>query len=120
MKIVVVIFAGLILIGCTAVTPVLKSEEDWSEISYESHIKKLVKYNCFGCHRGAYSKANLNLSTYSSVKSATQEGSLLDRINDTEHPMPMRGLMSSNERKQFLHWAKNGCPLSTHSVKSMD
>mgnify|MGYP000639469189 CR=1 FL=1 len=38
----------------------LKSEEDWSEISYESHIKKLVKYNCFGCHRGVYSKANLN------------------------------------------------------------
>ncbi|MDA8876923.1 hypothetical protein N9I62_00215 [bacterium] len=120
MKILVFIFTGFILIGCTAVTPAIKSEENWSEISYESHIKKLVKYNCIGCHRGAYAKAELNLSTYSSVKLATQEGSLLNRINDLEHPMPIRGLMSSNERKQFLHWAKNGCPLSPHSVKSKD
>ncbi len=96
MKILVFIFTGFILIGCTAVTPAIKSEENWSEISYESHIKKLVKYNCIGCHRGAYAKAELNLSTYSSVKLATQEGSLLNRINDLEHPMPIRGLMSSN------------------------
>jgi hypothetical protein len=125
MKKLAFIFAGLILIGCKTgpsetVAPVVKNEETSAAITYEGHIQKLVKYNCIGCHRGAYPKANLNLETYNSVKLAAEKGALLDRINDSEHPMPIRGLMSVDERKQFLLWAKNGYPLNTDSIPSND
>lgn len=78
------------------------------ELFYDPQIKKIMTDNCITCHGGPAPSAGLNLETYNAVKEATQNGNLIDRINDQTNPMPQRGLMPLATRKEIELWAKEG------------
>ena len=76
-------------------------------VTYENTIKGIVNKKCINCHRGYGAAGSLDLSTYASVKNATEKGSLLQRINDVYKPMPKAGLMSQKNRDLFQKWVDN-------------
>lgn len=92
----------LLLFCCTQT-----EEPEDKGINYDTHIKPIVTTNCISCHSGATPAANLDLTTYDNVKKSTQNGALIQRINDATNPMPQSGLMSTAERSLFDEWVKN-------------
>lgn len=78
------------------------------KLVYDPGIKKIMTDNCITCHGGPAPSAGLNLENYTSVKTATETGKLIDRINDQTNPMPQRGLMPLSVRKQIEAWKTDG------------
>lgn len=76
-------------------------------ITYTSHIQAIVLNNCISCHSLPSPNAGLLLETYNQVKDATQNGNLIERINDPVSPMPSSGLMPAQERALFDAWTEN-------------
>lgn len=79
-----------------------------SIISYSSHIKPVITQYCISCHSGSSPQGNLNLINYSQVRSAIENNSLIQRVNDPINPMPPSGLMPIQTRALFDEWIKNG------------
>lgn len=106
-------------IQCTSTNQTNQSQEvPIQKVSYESHIKPIVRNYCLTCHAGKTPSARLDLSTYDNLKDATKNGELLKRINDHSNPMPKNGLMPKNERLLFLKWVKNSYKKTTDSLNS--
>lgn len=79
-------------------------------VFYDTDIKPIVTANCVGCHGGSSPSAGINLETYQVVKFQTESGNLIDRINNSQFPMPTSGLMSADNRGAFDKWLKDGLP----------
>jgi hypothetical protein len=79
-------------------------------VFYDTDIKTIIEVNCIGCHSGTAPRGNLDLSTYSIVKFQTVSRDLIERINDSEYPMPVQGLMPADDRGAFDKWLKDGTP----------
>jgi hypothetical protein len=47
------------------------------------------------------------LGNYTQVRNATENGTLINRINNQANPMPSNGLMSQSLRLQFDLWVNN-------------
>jgi len=77
-------------------------------ITYQSHIKNIISNNCLSCHSGSTPQGNLLLENYDQVRSASENGTLIQRINDVSNPMPTTGLMPSSTRVVFDEWVQNG------------
>lgn len=77
-------------------------------VTYEADIKTIVQNSCLTCHGAVNPAAGLNLSTYLLVKDATQNGSLIQRINDASSPMPQSGLLPAEQRALFDKWVQDG------------
>ena len=93
------------ILGCNSSKESEISKEE-VPVTYSNTIKKIVGNKCIGCHKG-YGAGNLNLETYENVKLSAQKN-LLNRINDTDYPMPKSGLMSQKNRDAFQKWKDNG------------
>lgn len=76
-----------------------------NKITYDQNIKPIMSRSCTGCHSGASASAGLLLETYIQVKNSTQNGNLIDRINDISNPMPQSGLMPLADREIIQIWA---------------
>lgn len=92
----------LLLFCCTQT-----EEPEDKGITYNANIKPIVTTNCISCHGGATPAASLDLTTYDNVKNSTENGALIQRINDAANPMPQSGLLSKAERALFDEWVKN-------------
>lgn len=77
-------------------------------ITYQSHIKNIISNNCLSCHSGSSPQGNLLLENYNQVRSTSENGTLIQRINDVSNPMPTSGLMPASTRALFDEWVQNG------------
>lgn len=80
-----------------------------TSITYNSHIKSIMSGNCTSCHGNpTTNSAPMSLTTYSEVKNAVENRGLIERINDTNNPMPKGGLMSQANRDLIQQWKDQG------------
>jgi mono/diheme cytochrome c family protein len=77
-------------------------------VTYAKHVEQIMFNNCVTCHGGAAPSAGADLTNYANVKSYTQDGQLLQRINNEAAPMPPSGLMNSTNRQIIQSWADGG------------
>jgi len=79
-----------------------------SIVTYENQIRSIISQNCITCHSGSNPNGNLRLENYNQVRNASENGTLIQRINDAANPMPTSGLMSASTRALFDEWVKGG------------
>ena len=79
-----------------------------SIVTYENQIRSIISQNCITCHSGSNPNGNLRLENYNQVRNASENGTLIQRINDAANPMPTSGLMSVSTRVLFDEWVNNG------------
>jgi len=113
-----IILNPLVLIGIIITTSCTKGfipEEEISNntltndtVRYTTHIESIVSTNCLNCHSGNTPQGNLLLENYNQVRNTTENGTLLQRINDVSNPMPTSGLMPEGTRAIFDKWVQNG------------
>ena len=77
-------------------------------VSYSHDIQPLVQSFCKTCHAGDDPEGDFILTSYAEVRRQTERGKLLERINDSEDPMPENGLMPQYLRRLFQLWADGG------------
>lgn len=106
----IVLFLSILIFSCTKsstettpATPPINSDE----ITYDSNVEPIISRECKGCHSGSSPSGNLKLETYSQVRSSTENGNLLNRINNVSNPMPQSGLMPLADRNIILDWSNN-------------
>lgn len=107
-KIVLMLLLGVIITSCESST--------YNDISvavtnptYTKNIEPIIKSNCTGCHSGGSQFPNLG--TYAEVKQATQNGSLICRIDQTQacgSVMPPSGAMSKQTVDMIKLWQQQG------------
>ncbi len=78
--------------------------------TYDSDIRNITYNYCITCHSGLAPSANLDLNSYQNVRQSTENGNLLNRINDNNNPMPPSGLLTDEQIQLFEDWAANGYP----------
>lgn len=77
-------------------------------ITYEGHVKNIITNYCITCHGTVAPSADLDLSTYNALKNATENGNLIQRVNDVANPMPPNGLMPAQTREILNKWVIDG------------
>jgi len=78
------------------------------EISFENDIRPVVNNFCTTCHAGEDPDGEFVLTNYAEVRKQVEKGNLLERINDSEDPMPPSGLMPKYMRRMFRIWSETG------------
>lgn len=79
-------------------------------ITYNSDIKHIMYNYCTSCHGGNAPSANVDLTTYQNVKMQATQGTLVQRVNDPNNPMPASGLIAEVDRNKIDAWVQAGCP----------
>lgn len=77
-------------------------------VTYETHISPIISSRCISCHSGNNPQAGLLLENYNQVRNSSENGLLIQRINDPADPMPVTGLMPLSTRVLFDEWSNNG------------
>jgi len=100
---------AITLNSCTkAIIDEGESDLNNQTIKFNPHVKDIMFNYCVTCHGGASPAASLSLTDYNSVRSTTENGNLLNRINDEEKPMPPSGLLSEANRQLIEKWVADG------------
>ncbi len=71
-------------------------------------MQAIMFTHCITCHGGSAPSAGISLTTYQNTRFQTEEGKLLDRINNESMPMPPSGLISPEERQIIAKWVSDG------------
>lgn len=79
-------------------------------VTYSSDVQNIMFNSCITCHGGAVPSAGLDLSSYQSVKTSAEFGSLIQRMNNAANPMPPNGLLSPQTRQIMDKWVQDGFP----------
>lgn len=80
-----------------------------SSITYNANVRAIINNNCTSCHGDpTTNSAPMSLITYTQVKGAVETRGLINRINDTDNPMPQNGLMSQANRDLIQQWVNDG------------
>ena len=74
----------------------------------QTHISPIISSRCISCHSGNNPQAGLLLENYNQVRNSSENGLLIQRINDPADPMPVTGLMPLSTRVLFDEWSNNG------------
>ena len=77
-------------------------------VTYNADVSIIITNNCLPCHAGGFPAAGLNLEGYTNVRSSTENGNLLSRINNVSNPMPQSGLMAPDLIATIEQWAEDG------------
>lgn len=104
--------AILTMLGCTKsfIDDLGPDENVPDEVFYDPDVANIMLNNCTTCHGGPAPSAGLDLTTYSSVRFASESGNLINRINNAANPMPPSGLLLSVDREKIQKWASAGFP----------
>ncbi|WP_196892815.1 hypothetical protein [Aureivirga marina] len=110
-KLFILFFGTIILQSCTKA--IIDENETNNiiidrEVKYNTDIENIMFNNCITCHSGAAPSQGLDLSNYENVRYSTENGNMLDRINDVTNPMPPDGLMSKTKRDLMQKWKEDG------------
>jgi hypothetical protein len=99
-------------IGLSSCTSETLEDEDIepivTTIKYNDDVRNITSANCVSCHGGSSPQAGLDLSSYVNVRSAVENGNLLNRINSQSSPMPPSGILSSSTRAVVDQWVTDG------------
>ena len=95
------------LIECASVQSIDNQATSIPQITYETHIKSLIRNYCSTCHSGEDPIGTYDLSTYEAVVEKAKTGILLKKINDSNDPMPPSGLLPKEDRVLIETWVKN-------------
>ena len=83
---------------------------DQSQYTYAAIIQPILATNCIGCHKPGSLGGNIDLSTYTSVKTQAANGNLAGSI--THAPgyvaMPQGGKLSDCQIEQVMNWIGAG------------
>jgi mono/diheme cytochrome c family protein len=104
-----IILIPLIWISCTSKS-IAELEDDIEipqSVYYTPNIETIIDNHCISCHRGAGASGGVSLETYNDVRSQTENGKLLIRINDLDNPMPPQGLIPEVLRENFQQWSES-------------
>lgn len=77
---------------------------------YNNDVKDIMFNYCITCHGGTAPSANLDLTSYTSVRQAAESGILQSRMNSVSSPMPASGLLSEDLRLIIDKWVLDGYP----------
>lgn len=77
-------------------------------IKYNPDIQTIMYNNCVTCHGGVAPSAGLLLNNYTDVKFASENGTLIPRMNNATVPMPPNGLLSPELRQVMDKWKADG------------
>ena len=108
-----ILFAATSLTNCTTgfipedITPTPPTNLGGT-VTYQTHISKVISNSCISCHGGSNPQGNLLLESYTQVRNAAENGTLIQRINDAADPMPTSGLLPAQTRALFDEWVQNG------------
>lgn len=78
------------------------------EIKYDPDVLNILNASCIGCHGETDPKGGLDLSSYDKAREATENGALIQLINDEANPMPPSGLLSSSKIQIIEEWVSDG------------
>lgn len=98
----------LLLVVIIATTQSCNEDNTPTDISYNSDISTIISNKCTACHSGNSPSGNLRLTTYSEVKTIAQTGTLMERLNDGNNPMPPTGLLPQENRNTIQEWIDAG------------
>ena len=93
---------------CSCTTAVIEEVIITEAITYNANVSIIITNNCLPCHAGGFPAAGLNLEGYTNVRSSTENGNLLNRINNVSNPMPQSGLMAPDLIATIEQWAEDG------------
>lgn len=77
-------------------------------VTYDDDVEAIITANCVSCHSGPNANAGLQLTNYTNVRAAAEQGNLLNRINNAANPMPQQGLLPLETRQIIDQWAIDG------------
>jgi hypothetical protein len=79
-------------------------------MTYAAHIKPIMDLSCVSCHGNTSPSGGINLTSWSSVKSAAQTGKLLPAVKRQAgyQAMPPSYSLSDCEIKQIENWIAQG------------
>ena len=107
MKKILLLFATVfIMIGCS--TSTIEEVEITEPVAYNPDVRTIVSNNCLPCHAAPTPAAGLNLENYINVRNSTENGNLLNRINNASNPMPPSGQMPPALIAMIEQWAEEG------------
>jgi len=103
-------FAATFLTNCTKgfIPESTSPTNPGGTVTYQTHISTVISNNCISCHGGSNPQGNLLLKSYTQVRNAAENGTLIQRINDAADPMPTSGLLPAQTRALFDEWVQNG------------
>tara|TARA_B100000795_G_C22768380_1_gene426748 strand:+ start:268 stop:612 length:345 start_codon:yes stop_codon:yes gene_type:complete len=77
-------------------------------VTFDTDVSIIISNNCLPCHAGTFAAAGLNLEGYTNVRTSTESGNLLARINSVSNPMPQNGQMAPVLIATLEQWAIDG------------
>jgi uncharacterized membrane protein len=79
--------------------------------TYKANVKVIIDNNCLSCHSAAAGQYP-TMETYTQVRTATEKGKLICRIDDQScgTVMPQSGRMPQTNIDIIKKWAGNGYP----------
>lgn len=77
-------------------------------ITYTKDVKTIIDNNCVSCHNATDLVAGLDISSFATLQSATENGNVIARINDASSPMPQSGLMDATLIATIEKWVDDG------------
>lgn len=86
---------------------------DTTVVQYTADIQPILQTNCYGCHNSSAASGGLNLTIYSNVKTAIDNGRLLDRITrqaGTSGAMPPGSPLGNCDINKIKAWANQDAP----------
>ena len=109
------VFLTLPIFGCTntSTEDLIEAEPQPLLVTYTTQVKTIIDNNCIACHsKPPVNGAPISLTTYTEVKNAVQNNSLLDRISKQAGEagaMPTGGpRMPQNQIDQMIQWLTDG------------
>jgi len=88
-------------------------ECDTTNVTYSTHIKPLIRDNCFGCHNGPGAGGGIGLAIYDEVKAIADNGKFIGVISHLQgySPMPKNGSRLSDCQINMVSiWINQGAP----------
>jgi hypothetical protein len=99
-------FVVLFFTSIQCSTSVIEKAVIIEKITYNNNVKTIIDNNCVSCHNGL--QLIIGLDTYSKLRLATENGNLINLINNASSPMPPSGLMSADLIATIEKWVEDG------------
>lgn len=84
---------------------------DTTSVTYSTGVVNVLANNCYSCHNAANANdagGGYQFDSYTLLTDFVTSGTLLNRINDAQNPMPPTGLIDNCQRLKIQAWINEG------------